>query len=91
MYRRIRRLRQFRLSAEFDQGEGEGEHRDAHEATKGFTPRNAMHAVWAVDFDPEAASADDVLVSRLLNWGETSARSPRTGSSTPTSCSTGCG
>ena len=32
---------------------------------------DAMHAVWADDFDPEAASADDVLVSRLLNWGET--------------------
>jgi len=38
---------------------------------KGFTPRNAMHAVWADGFDPEAASADDVLVPRLLNWGET--------------------
>ena len=32
---------------------------------------DAMHAVWADDFDPEAASADDLLVSRLLNWGET--------------------
>ena len=32
---------------------------------------DAQHAVWADDFDPEAASADDVLVSRLLNWGET--------------------
>ena len=31
----------------------------------------AMHAVWADDFDPEAASAQDVFVSRLLNWGET--------------------
>lgn len=31
----------------------------------------AMHAVYADDFDPEAASADDVLVSRVLNWGET--------------------
>ncbi|MDX6309709.1 MAG: hypothetical protein QOI06_2755 [Nocardioidaceae bacterium] len=31
----------------------------------------AMHAVWADDFDPEAASAEDILVSRLLNWGET--------------------
>jgi len=30
-----------------------------------------MHAVWADGFDPEAASADDVLVPRLLNWGET--------------------
>ncbi len=30
-----------------------------------------MHAVWADDFDPEAASAADILVSRLLNWGET--------------------
>ena len=31
----------------------------------------AMHAVWADDFDPEAASAEDILVSRLLSWGET--------------------
>jgi len=31
----------------------------------------AMNAMWADDFDPEAASADDILVSRLLNWGET--------------------
>jgi hypothetical protein len=31
----------------------------------------AMHAVWADDFDPEAASAEDILVARLLNWGET--------------------
>ena len=31
----------------------------------------AMQAVWADDFDPETASADDLLVSRLLNWGET--------------------
>jgi hypothetical protein len=31
----------------------------------------AMHAVWADDYDPEAASAEDLLVSRLLNWGET--------------------
>jgi len=31
----------------------------------------AMHAIWADDFDPEAASAEDILVSRLLNWGET--------------------
>lgn len=31
----------------------------------------AMHAVYADDFDPEAASADDILVSRVLNWGET--------------------
>jgi hypothetical protein len=31
----------------------------------------AMHAVWADDFDPEGASAEDILVSRLLNWGET--------------------
>ena len=30
-----------------------------------------MQAVWADDFDPEAASADDLLVSRILNWGET--------------------
>ena len=31
----------------------------------------AMHAVWSDDFDPEAASAQDILVSRLLYWGET--------------------
>jgi hypothetical protein len=31
----------------------------------------AMHAVWSDDFDPAAASAEDILVSRLLNWGET--------------------
>ena len=31
----------------------------------------AMQAVWADDFDAEAASPRDVLVSRLLNWGET--------------------
>ena len=31
----------------------------------------AQLAVWADDFDPEAASPDDVFVSRILNWGET--------------------
>jgi len=31
----------------------------------------AMHAVWADDFDPEAASAEDIFVTRLLTWGET--------------------
>ncbi|NYG05580.1 hypothetical protein BJ986_000067 [Phycicoccus badiiscoriae] len=31
----------------------------------------AMQAVWADDFDPETASAQDLLVSRVLNWGET--------------------
>ena len=31
----------------------------------------AQQAVWADGFDPEAASADDVLVSRILAWGET--------------------
>lgn len=31
----------------------------------------AMHAVWADDFDPEAASVQDTYVSRVLNWGET--------------------
>lgn len=31
----------------------------------------AMQAVWADDFDPQTASSDDLLVSRLLNWGET--------------------
>jgi len=32
---------------------------------------DALHAVWADDFDPEAASVEDILVSRILNWGET--------------------
>lgn len=45
----------------------------------------AQHAVWQDDFDPEAAFADGVLVSRLLSRGRASARSPRTGSWTPTS------
>ncbi|KRF24807.1 hypothetical protein [Phycicoccus sp. Soil803] len=31
----------------------------------------AMQAVWADGFDPQTASSDDLLVSRLLNWGET--------------------
>ena len=31
----------------------------------------AMQALWSDDFDPEAASADDVIVSRVLIWGET--------------------
>lgn len=31
----------------------------------------AMHAVWADDFDLEAASVNDLFVSRILNWGET--------------------
>jgi len=31
----------------------------------------AMQAVFKDDFDPETASAEDVLVSRLLTWGET--------------------
>lgn len=31
----------------------------------------AMQAVLADGFDPETASAQDVLVSRVLNWGET--------------------
>lgn len=31
----------------------------------------AQHAVWSESFDPETASVDDVLVSRILNWGET--------------------
>lgn len=31
----------------------------------------ASQAVWADGFDPEAAEVTDVLVSRLLNWGET--------------------
>lgn len=31
----------------------------------------AQRAVFADDFDPETASAQDVMVSRLLTWGET--------------------
>jgi len=31
----------------------------------------AQRAVWADTFDPDTASVDDVLVSRVLNWGET--------------------
>ena len=31
----------------------------------------AQHAVWADDVDPLTATTDDVLVSRILNWGET--------------------
>jgi hypothetical protein len=31
----------------------------------------AQQAVWAECFDPETASADDVLVSRILTWCET--------------------
>jgi hypothetical protein len=31
----------------------------------------AMHFVWADDFDREAASTEDILVSRVLSWAET--------------------
>lgn len=31
----------------------------------------AQQAVWSDTFDPEKATADDVLVSRALAWGET--------------------
>lgn len=31
----------------------------------------AQQALWSDEFDPEAASTDDPLVSRVLNWGET--------------------
>jgi hypothetical protein len=31
----------------------------------------AQQAVWAEDFDPETASAEDVLVSRILTFCET--------------------
>ncbi len=31
----------------------------------------AQQAVWADGFDPETASVEDVLVSRILVWGET--------------------
>jgi hypothetical protein len=32
---------------------------------------DAMQALWSDDFDPEAASADDVRVARILTFGET--------------------
>ena len=38
-------------------------------ATMGL--EEAQQAVWADGFDPETASVDDVLVSRVLVWGET--------------------
>ena len=31
----------------------------------------AQHAVWSENFNPETASAEDVLVARILNWVET--------------------
>lgn len=31
----------------------------------------AQQAVWADGFDPQTASVEDVLVSRILVWGET--------------------
>ncbi|QGN57427.1 hypothetical protein [Nostocoides sp. HKS02] len=31
----------------------------------------AMQTVWAEDFDPDTASVENPLVSRVLNWGET--------------------
>jgi hypothetical protein len=38
-------------------------------ATMGI--EEAQQAVWSDKFDPETASADDVLVSRVLAFGET--------------------
>ena len=38
-------------------------------ATMGL--EEAQQALWADGFDPETASVDDVLVSRVLVWGET--------------------
>ena len=38
-------------------------------ATMGL--EEAQQAVWAEGFDPDTASVDDVLVSRVLVWGET--------------------
>ena len=38
-------------------------------ATMGL--EEAQQAVWADGFDPQTASVDDVLVSRVLVWGET--------------------
>ena len=32
---------------------------------------DAMQALWSDDFDPEAASVDDVRVARVLTFGET--------------------
>lgn len=31
----------------------------------------ASHTVWADDFDTEGAEVTDIMVARLLNWGET--------------------
>ena len=39
----------------------------------------AQHAVWADGFDPQAASVEDILVSRILNWGETIATLTKNG------------
>ncbi|MFC8503054.1 hypothetical protein ACFUC1_11865 [Pedococcus sp. NPDC057267] len=38
-------------------------------ATMGL--EEAQQAVWADGFDPETATVEDVLVSRVLAWGET--------------------
>ena len=38
-------------------------------ATMGL--EEAQQALWADEFEPEAATVDDVLVSRVLVWGET--------------------
>ena len=40
---------------------------------------DALQAIWADDFDPEAASHQDVLVSRVLTWGETIATLTKNG------------
>ncbi|GAB3883775.1 DUF4760 domain-containing protein [Terrabacter terrigena] len=39
----------------------------------------AQQAVWAEDFDPRTASVEDILVSRILNWGETIATLTKNG------------
>lgn len=39
----------------------------------------AQQAVWADGFDPQAASVEDILVSRILNWGETIATLTKNG------------
>ena len=38
-------------------------------ATMGL--EEAQQALWADEFEPEEATVDDVLVSRVLVWGET--------------------
>ncbi len=39
----------------------------------------AQQALWADGFDPETASVEDVLISRILVWGETIATLTKNG------------